>query len=108
MKEGRKERGENGENRIEGRMKKVDEKGRKDDGWMKKVDETGWVILSSCFLFLLLLLLVLFCVCDDLLPNNPQSIKSFRNDLLLSRLETLSTDPHYLANCKFYIQSRLF
>jgi hypothetical protein len=73
--ERRKQRGENGENRIEGRMKKVDEKGRKDDGWMKKVDETGWVILSSCFLFLPLLLLVLFCVCDDLLSNNPQCIK---------------------------------
>ncbi len=42
---------------------------------MKKVDETGWVILSSCFLFLLVLLLVLFCVCDDLLSNNPQSVK---------------------------------
>jgi hypothetical protein len=59
--EGRKESGENGENRIEGRM--------------KKVDETGWVILSSCFVFFFFCFLFCFCVCDDLLSNNPQSIK---------------------------------
>jgi hypothetical protein len=61
MKEGR--RGGNGENTIEGRMKKVDGKEKKDDGCMKKVDETGWVILTSCFLFLLLPSASCFVLC---------------------------------------------